>query len=56
MIGRSPSKQSTELHTKPRTLSFAHIDLLHRTHVLNYWDSEIKKNDPFTPFLRVTNS
>jgi hypothetical protein len=32
------------------------IDLMHRTHVLNYWDSEIKKDDPFTPFLRVTNS
>lgn len=32
------------------------IDLVHKTHVLNYWDSEIKKDDPFTPFLRVTNS
>ena len=40
----------------PRTLSYAHIDLMHRTHVLNYWDHEIKKDDPFTPFLRVTNS
>lgn len=40
----------------PRTLSYAFIDLMHRTHVLNYWDSEIKKDDPFTPFLRVTNS
>lgn len=40
----------------PRTLSYAFIDLMHRTHVLNYWDHEIKKDDPFTPFLRVTNS
>ncbi len=40
----------------PRTLSYAFIDLVHKTHVLNYWDSEIKKDDPFTPFLRVTNS
>mgnify|MGYP002624727230 CR=1 FL=1 len=23
---------------------------------MNYWDDEIKKEDPFTPFLRVTNS
>ena len=29
---------------------------MHKTHLLNYWDSEIKKDDPFTPFLRVTNS
>lgn len=40
----------------PGTLSYAFIDLMHRTHVLNYWDDEIKQNDPFTPFLRVTNS
>jgi len=40
----------------PRTLSYAFIDLVHRAHVLNYWDSEIEKDDPFTPFLRVTNS
>ena len=39
----------------PRTLSYAFIDLMHRTHVLNYWDNEIKQDDPFTPFLRVTN-
>ncbi len=39
-----------------RTLSYALIDLVHRAHVLNYWDSEIEKDDPFTPFLRVTNS
>lgn len=40
----------------PRTLSYAHIDLMHRTHVLNYYDIAAEKNDPFTPFLRVTNS
>ncbi len=40
----------------PRTLSYAHIDLMHRTHVLNYLGSEIRQSDPYTPFLRVTNS
>jgi hypothetical protein len=40
----------------PRTLSYAHIDLMHRTHVLNYYDTAVGKDDPFTPFLRVTNS
>lgn len=40
----------------PRTLSHAHIDLMHRTHVLNYLGSDIGKDDPYTPFLRVTNS
>ena len=55
-----PGLSSVEWEAKrasaPRTLSYAFIDLMHKTHVLNYWDSEIKKNDPFTPFLRVTNS
>jgi hypothetical protein len=55
-----PGLSSVEWQAKraaaPRTLSYAFIDLLHRTHVLNYWDSVIKKDDPFTPFLRVTNS
>lgn len=55
-----PGLSSVEWEAKraaaPGTLSYAHIDLMHRTHVLNYWDSEIKKDDPFTPFLRVTNS
>jgi hypothetical protein len=40
----------------PRTLSYAHIDLMHRTHVLNYLGCEIGQSDPYTPFLRVTNS
>lgn len=40
----------------PRTLTYAHIDLIHRTHVLNYLGSEIAEDDPYTPFLRVTNS
>jgi hypothetical protein len=40
----------------PRTLSHAHIDLMHRTHVLNYVGSDLGKDDPYTPFLRVTNS
>jgi hypothetical protein len=55
-----PGLSSVEWEAKraaaPRTLSYAHIDLIHKTHVLNYWDNEIKKDDPFTPFLRVTNS
>lgn len=55
-----PGLSSVEWEAKraaaPRTLSYAFIDLMHKTHVLNYWDSEIKKDDPFTPFLRVTNS
>ena len=55
-----PGLSSVEWEAKrasaPRTLSYAFIDLVHKTHVLNYWDSEIKKDDPFTPFLRVTNS
>ncbi len=29
---------------------------MHRTHVLNYYDIAAEKNDPFTPFLRVTTS
>ncbi len=34
----------------PRTLSYAHIDLVHRTHVLNYWDVGGGKNDQFSRF------
>jgi hypothetical protein len=40
----------------PRTLSYAFIDLMHRTHVLNYMGNGSEESDPFTPFLRVTNS
>ena len=54
--GISPMEWEAKRASAPRTLSYAHIDLMHRTHVLNYWDNEIKKDDPFTPFLRVTNS
>jgi hypothetical protein len=54
--GVSPMEWEAKRASAPRTLSYAHIDLMHRTHVLNYWDNEIKKDDPFTPFLRVTNS
>jgi hypothetical protein len=54
--GISPMEWEAKRASAPRTLSYAHIDLMHRTHVLNYWDTEIKKDDPFTPFLRVTNS
>lgn len=55
-----PGLSSVEWEAKrasaPRTLSYAHIDLMHRTHVLNYMGSDIGQNDPYTPFLRVTNS
>jgi hypothetical protein len=48
-----PGLSSVEWEAKrasaPSTLSYAFIDLMHKTHVLNYWDSEIKKNDPFRP-------
>ena len=54
--GVSPTEWEATRASAPRTLSYAHIDLMHRTHVLNYWDNEIQKDDPFTPFLRVTNS
>lgn len=54
--GLSESEWEAGRAAAPRTLGHAFIDLLHKTHVLNYWDSEIKKEDPFTPFLRVTNS
>jgi len=54
--GVSPTEWEAKRAAAPRTLSYAHIDLMHRTHVMNYWDNEIQKDDPFTPFLRVTNS
>lgn len=54
--GLSPVEWDAKRGAAPRTLSYAFIDLMHRTHVLNYWDNEIKRDDPFTPFLRVTNS
>ena len=55
-----PDLSSVEWEAKrasaPRTLSYANIDLMHRTHVLNYLGSEIGQSDTYTPFLRVTNS
>jgi hypothetical protein len=54
--GISPMEWEPKRASAPRTLSYAHIDLMHRTHVLNYYDTAVSKNDPFTPFLRVTNS
>jgi hypothetical protein len=55
-----PGLSSVEWEAKraaaPSTLSYAFIDLVHKTHVLNYMGTEIGKDDPFTPFLRVTNS
>jgi len=54
--GISALRWEAKRASAPRTLSYAHINLMHRTHVLNYWDSEIKKDDPFVPFLSVTNN
>jgi len=54
--GISALKWEVKRAAAPRTLSYAHINLMHRTQVLNYWYTEIKKGDPFTPSLRVTNS
>jgi hypothetical protein len=54
--GVSPMEWEAKRASAPRTLSYAHIDLMHRTHVLNYYDTAVGKDDPFTPFLRVTNS
>jgi hypothetical protein len=54
--GISPLEWEAKRASAPRTLSFAHIDLMHRTHVLNDYDTAVGKDDPFTPFLRVTNS
>ena len=55
-----PGLSSVEWEAKraaaPSTLSYAFIDLVHKTHVLNYMGTEIDGDDPFTPFLRVTNS
>lgn len=54
--GLSPVEWEAKRAAAPRTLSYAFIDLMHRTHVLNYLGTEIGDNDPYTPFLRVTNS
>lgn len=54
--GISPLEWEAKRASAPRTLSYAHIDLMHRTHVLNYYDTGVGQSDPFTPFLRVTNS
>lgn len=54
--GLSSSEWVAKRASAPRTLSYAHIDLMHRTHVMNYLGSEIAQSDPYTPFLRVTNS
>ena len=55
-----PGLKGTEWEPKrvaaPSTLSYVFIDLMHRTHVLNYMEIGGQGKDPFTPFLRVTNS
>jgi hypothetical protein len=54
--GVSPMEWEAKRASAPRTLSYSHIDLMHRTHVLNYYDTGVGQSDPFTPFIRVTNS
>ena len=54
--GIAPLEWDANRASAPRTLSYASIDLMHRTHVLNYMENEGDESDPFTPFLRVTNS
>jgi hypothetical protein len=46
----SPLEWKAKRASAPRTLSFAHIDLMHRTHVLKYYDTAVGKYDPFTSF------
>jgi hypothetical protein len=40
----------------PSTLRFALIDLAHPTHALNFMENDVRREDLYTPFLRVTNS
>jgi hypothetical protein len=54
--GIAPLEWDAKRASAPRTLSYAFIDLMHRTHVLNYMGNGSEESDPFTPFLRVTNS
>ena len=54
--GIAPLEWDATRASAPRTLSYAFIDLMHRTHVLNYMGNGGDESDPFTPFLRVTNS
>lgn len=54
--GIAPMEWEPTRAAAPRTLSYSFIDLTHRTHVLNYMDVGGSASDPFTPFLRVTNS
>ena len=54
--GIAPLEWETKRASAPSTLSYAFIDLMHRTYVLNYTGNQGDEADPFTPFLRVTNS
>lgn len=54
--GLNEAEWQVERACGPRTLSFACIDLRHRSHVMNLLGSERRLEDPYTPFLRVTNS
>lgn len=42
--------------TASRSFGQASIDLQHRTHILNLSHGDRQKDDPYTPFVRVTNS
>lgn len=55
--GVSPVEWEVDRAAAPRTLGHAFIDLRHKTHVLNFYDiGGSGADDPYTPFLRVTNS
>jgi hypothetical protein len=54
--GISPAEWEATRVAAPRSLSYASIDLNHRTHVLNLLGLGVMDDDPYTPFLRVTNS
>ena len=54
--GVSPVEWEVTRAAAPRTLSYASVDLNHRTHVLNLLGMGGSGDDPYTPFVRVTNS
>ena len=54
--GVQPDEWEPKRASGPDTLSYGSIDLLHRTHILSLWDQRNEADDPYTPYVRVTNS
>ena len=54
--GIAPLEWDAKRASAPRTLSYAFIDLMHRTHVLNYMENEGDESDPFTPVVGLGHS